>query len=64
MRDWSIDYISLALVLVAAGCFWVILAPTSPQDNAAAFTLLGAVLQAIVHRPPLNHSSDSNSSSS
>jgi len=44
------QFSDVVLALIAAGCFWVILAPTSPIDNAAAFTLLGAVLAAAVYR--------------
>lgn len=40
----------LVLAVLAVGCFVVILDPmTTGTESAAAFALLGAVLQAVVH---------------
>lgn len=37
----------LALVLIAGGCIWIVLAPTTSQDNVAAFGLLGVIVASL-----------------
>lgn len=47
MRRSQLAYLALELALIV-GCFWVILAPTTQQDNVAAFGLLGVLSASIV----------------
>lgn len=48
MKLPDLPWHELALAVAAIGCFWIVLSPTTPEDNVAAFGLLGVIIARLV----------------